>query len=340
MQLLPDGTLRYSPRDLIAYLEGDFAAWCDRMQVERGRAGGAGSDPLEWATPDEGDEEAALAKRKGDEHEQRYLELFRARHPESVEIARTDPEGVALTLAAMESGAPVIYQAHLVAGGWGGYPDFLFRCPGGDCSCRGWHYTPWDTKLALSAKPGHLIQLCAYADMLKALRGILPSELVFVLGHGEERPYPTGHFFHYYRRLRRAFADFQAAWDRSRPPEPGLDRTWGRWEKTAETLLERSDHLSRVANITRGQIGRLEEAGIATLSALAECEAGRRVSKVSDQVFERLRAQARLQRDSHGHPQPLWQHRPKDPNEPRRGLALLPPASDGDVFIDLSLIHI
>ena len=235
----------------------------------------------------------------------------------------------------MESGAPVIYQAHLVAGGWGGYPDFLFRCPGGDCRCRGWHYTPWDTKLARSAKPGHLIQLCAYADMLKALRGVLPSELVFVLGHGEERPYPTGHFFHYYRRLRRAFADFQAAWDRSRPPEPGLDRTWGRWEKTAEALLERSDHLSRVANITRGQIGRLEEAGIATLGALAECEAGRRVSKVSDQVFERLRAQARLQRDSHGHPQPLWQHRPEDPNEPRRGLALLPPASDGDVFFDM-----
>jgi hypothetical protein len=28
---LPDGTFRYSPRDLVAYLEGDFAAWCDRM---------------------------------------------------------------------------------------------------------------------------------------------------------------------------------------------------------------------------------------------------------------------------------------------------------------------
>ena len=68
---LPDGTLRYSPRDLVAYLEGDFAAWCERMLAERQRAGGAGSAELEWATPDEGDEEAALAIRKGDEHEQR-----------------------------------------------------------------------------------------------------------------------------------------------------------------------------------------------------------------------------------------------------------------------------
>ena len=28
----PDGTLRFPPRDLIAYLEGDFAAWCDRCR--------------------------------------------------------------------------------------------------------------------------------------------------------------------------------------------------------------------------------------------------------------------------------------------------------------------
>ena len=38
MQLLPDGTFRFSPRDLVAYLEGDFAAWCERMHVERDRA--------------------------------------------------------------------------------------------------------------------------------------------------------------------------------------------------------------------------------------------------------------------------------------------------------------
>jgi hypothetical protein len=30
-----DGKLHYSPRDLVSYLDGDFAAWCDRMQSER-----------------------------------------------------------------------------------------------------------------------------------------------------------------------------------------------------------------------------------------------------------------------------------------------------------------
>jgi len=332
---LPDGTFRFSPRDLVAYLEGDFSAWCERAQAERARAGGSGSAELAWVTPDEGDQEAELAARMGDEHERRYLERVRAQHPTIVELDRADPEGPLRTLAAMDAGAPVIYQAHLVADGWGGFPDFLYRCAGIGCPCGGRHYTPWDTKLARSAKPGFLLQLCAYADFLEAMRGHRPEEVVFVFGHGEERPFATDRYFYYYRRLRRAFLDFQRDWSLDSAPDPGLDRGWGRWEKTAKGILAQSDHLSRVANISRGQVRRLEEAGVATLTALAGSGPDRRPHRISAPVFERLRHQARLQRESAGHPQPLWQHRPPVPEEPRRGLAQLPPPSDGDVFLDL-----
>lgn len=332
---LPDGTFLYSPRDLLAYLEGDFAAWCERMLAERGRAGGAGSGELEWVTPDEGDEEAALAARRGDEHEQRYLAGVRERHPTIVELDRADPDGPRRTLAAMEAGEPVIYQGHLVADGWGGFPDFLYRCSGNGCPCGGWHYTPWDTKLARSVRPAFLIQLCAYADLLETIRGHRPGEVVFVFGHGEVKAYPTRDYFYYYRQLRRSFSAFQEAWAVERVPDPGLDRTWGRWEKTAERLLAESDHLSRVANITRGQVRRLEETGVATLSALAGCGPELRPRRISEPVFDRLRLQARLQRESDGQTQPMWQHRPPVPEDPRRGLTQLPPASDGDVFLDL-----
>ena len=237
----------------------------------------------------------------------------------------------------MGQGIPVIYQAHLVSGGWGGLPDFLIRCdaPGHDCGPRGWHYTPWDTKLARSAKPAFLLQLCAYADLLEGIDGFRPAEIVFILGHGEERPFQTRHFFYYYRHLRRSFIDFQRTWDAARWPEPGLDRSWGSWEKAAEKLLEQSDHLSLVANITRSQVRRLEGAGIPTLTALAGCDSPRRIPKVSESIFDRLRLQARLQLHSRGHPQPLWQHRTPEDGEKRRGLALLPPPSDGDVFFDM-----
>ena len=102
-----DGTLRYSPRDLVAYLEGDFAAWCDRMFAERGRAGGAGPAKLEWATPDE-DEELELAARKGREHEQRWLLGLPGREPGLVEITWGDPCAAELTISAMRDAAPAI----------------------------------------------------------------------------------------------------------------------------------------------------------------------------------------------------------------------------------------
>ena len=216
MKPLPDGTFRFSPRDLVAYLDGDFSAWCERTQAERARAGGAGSAELEWVTPDEGDPEAELAARMGDEHERRYLERVREQHPTIVELDRADPEGPSRTLAAMDGAAPVIYQAHLIADGWGGFPDFLYRCAGNGCPCGGYHYTPWDTKLARSAKPGFLLQLCAYADFLEELRGYRPGEVVFVFGQGEERPFSTDRYFYYYRRLRRSFLEFQRDWSLDR----------------------------------------------------------------------------------------------------------------------------
>ncbi len=327
-----DGTLLYSPRDLVAYLEGDFAAWCERMQLERGRAGGAGSAELEWVTPDEADEERALVARMGREHENRYLSVVRARHPELVEILQSD-RSAEHTLAALRAGAPVVYQGHFRVDGWQGYPDFLFR-RSGDCTFGDYHYVPWDTKLARSAKPYFLIQLCAYAEMLEVIQGVRPAELVFVMGDNVERRFPTRDYFHYYRQLKKSFLDFQATWERGRVPEPGLDRSWGRWAGTAEKLLTESDHLSRVAGITRGQVRRMEEAGISTLSALAACGA-RQVHRVSDAVFKRLQIQARLQLASRHRPQPLWELCAPLPEEPRRGLARLPPPSPGDVFFDM-----
>ncbi len=336
MKALPDGSFRYSPRDLIAYLDGDFAAWCERMYAEGQRTNGARSAaaPAWAAQPDAQDEEMKLAATKGDEHERRYLEQLRTQYPGMVEFGRDDADGESRTLEAMAAHAPVIYQAHLAADGWGGFPDFLYLC-GGDDGCGGRHYTPWDTKLARSAKPAFLIQLCAYADMLEAMHGYRPPEVVFVFGGGEVRRFSTRDYFHYYRQLRRAFAAFQSDWDPARRPEPGLDRSWGRWEKTAEGLLRESDHLSLVATITRGQVRRLEDAGIATMTALGGCDGGRRVPKVTDAVFQRLRDQARLQIESRGLDRPRWVPRPPDSHEPRRGLALLPPPSAGDVFFDM-----
>src|SRR5919107_1811390 len=210
-----DGTRLYSPRDLVAYLEGDFAAWCERMQSERGRAGGAGSAELEWATPDENDPELELVARMGEEHEKRYLTSRRRREPALVELTRDSPD--IHTLDAMRTGVPAIYQAHLVDTDWHGYADFLIRSTG--VSTLGdFLYVPWDTKLARSAKPYFLIQLCAYAELLEKIQGARPSEMVFVLGDGRELHFETDDFYYYYLQLKDRFLEFQSSWVRSPNP--------------------------------------------------------------------------------------------------------------------------
>src|SRR5207237_6182929 len=94
------------------------------------------------------------------------------------------------------------------------------------------------------------------------------------------------------------------------------------------------DHLSRVAHVTSLQVRRLEDAEIRTMSALARSTLDR-VPRMDAAVFARLRAQARLQIDSAGRPRPLHQVVRPEPGDPRRGLALLPPASPLDVFFDM-----
>ena len=332
MYRLPDGTLRYSPKDLIAYFEGEFVAWCERRQMERsGVAGTVTGDGAAFAA-DERDAQFELVTRHGNEHEARYLAVRRAAEPGLVEIADTDV-AVADTFEAMRAGAPIIYQGRLELGAWQGIPDFLIRVPGkslfGD-----WHYEPWDTKLARSARPYFILQLCAYAEMLEAMQGVRPTYFCFVLGNSEERRFKTDDYYYYYLTQKASFCAFQRDWSREKMPDPGLERSFGRWSGVAERLLERSDHLSRVANITRGQIKRLGAAGITTLTALSTTIVAR-IPNVGQQVFERLRQQAALQIRSQGQERPVYEVRIPTVLEPRRGLAMLPPPRALDVFFDM-----
>ena len=119
MRHLPDGSFRFSPQDLIAYLEGDFAAWCERNQGEQSRGAGRGAVAGREFVRDVADEETDLAMRRGLAHEAAHLELLRAREPGLVEIARDDGAHDA-TRRAMRDGAPIIFQGELLADPWMG----------------------------------------------------------------------------------------------------------------------------------------------------------------------------------------------------------------------------
>ena len=187
----------------------------------------------------------------------------------------------------MRAGAPVIYQAHLTHGDWQGFPDFLWRVDGAS-TLGGYHYEPWDTKLARSAKPYFIIQLCAYAELLEHAQGVRPAHFRFILGDDTELPFKTDEFYFYYLQLKEGFLAFQAAWDPAVIPEPGLESSYGNWSAFAEEMLDVRDHLSRVAGITRAQIRRLEAAGIPTLMDLALTDLAA-VPRIAAETYSRLR---------------------------------------------------
>src|SRR6266508_6137401 len=322
MRLQPDHSLQFSPSDLITFLEGEFAAWMERADAERGH-------DSSFAAPDDVDPEMALIRDKGMQHEASVLAKLEAQHGRAVRFEH-EKDG-ANTLAALQSGKTLIYQGRLDHGNWHGYPDFLLRSET-PSRLGSWSYRPLDSKLARSAKPYFLIQLCAYAQYLEAIQDIRPPQLGFVLGTGEERWFETERFFYFYRHLRDTFLEFQESFDPAAQPDPALERSWGRWETVAQEILKARDDLALVARMTRSQIKRLRAHGIATCAALVTSTG--RVPRVSDDVLARLRRQARLQIASRGKPVPEFEALPHEAGK-RIGLATLPPASPGDVFFDL-----
>ena len=340
--------LRFSPTDITVFLDSEFGSWMDRWYAEQvaaiptatssghsDRAARRSVGPLNSATeccPDEGDKELELIARKGDEHEKTFLADLKTTGLAVVEIPR-DTESATKTLASMRVGTALIYQACLEDGNLCGYADFLSRQDGAS-RLGSYHYEVWDTKLARSPKPYFLVQLCAYADLLERLQGVRPAAVEIVLGTKERRRFVTNHFFYYYRELLRAFLEYHAAFDIRRFPDPGLSSSFGRWAKYAETVLAQADHLSCVARITRNQIRRLSDAGITTMTQLSRCTESY-VSGLSSDALERLKRQARLQLESRSRERPLFEVVRPTAEDPRRGLALLPPASPNDIFFDM-----
>jgi uncharacterized protein len=315
------GRIIYSPSDLIRYLASPFASWLDRYHLEN----------PDGITPDEQTDEEKVLSQAGDEHEQAVLNGYKTSGSDLVEIAKDEDQfdvAHAATLTAIGNRMPIIYQAALQDRVFAGYADFLTIDPLAK-------YQVWDTKLALSPKPYYPIQLCCYSEMLAAMTGQgLPERIGIILGNGERIEFRVEDFIHYYRRMKDSFLAMQAAFNASLNdcPEPLPRAEHGRWTSYAEKFFLEKDHLVQVAGISVGQIKKLKNAGIVTMSQLAAAS-GKSIHKLAADTLEKIVAQSRLQCETRD-------ARRRDPNTKPRydvlpqegangepiGLATLPPA--------------
>lgn len=293
-------------------------------------------------------EEVELLLRKGRQHEAAVLRAFEEEGRDIVTIER-GPQAAARTREAIVAGREVVCQAALSAGPFAGFADFLLRADPAE-RAAGPGYLPLEAKLTRTPRPGDIVQLCCYADLLAhSIDPLVPSSrrpagdgaiaeavpvIALALGSGETVQLRTAEFIYYYAELKRAFLEFMDRWDPRAPPIPEASGRHRPWERHAAAVLLQSDHPSRVAGITAAQTRKLIDAGLPTLRELAQATE-HRVPGMNEATFRRLCAQARLQAAARDDAPPPFEVIPPLASEPRRGLALLPPASPLDVYFDM-----
>jgi predicted RecB family nuclease len=329
-----DGRAIYAASDLNDYLE------CKRLTELEGLVAGR-----KLAPPDSVDEQLALARRKGEEHEREYLAQLIERHRDGVaQFARPEPgiqgyrEAERQTLEAMRRGAHIIYQATFFDGQFIGHADFLRRVDDVPSNLGDHSYEVIDTKLGLSPKPYYLVQLCNYSEHLQRLQGRMPEFAYVVLGSGEERRFRLHDYMAYYRHLKATFLSFveTPAFEQMEAAReyPFKVKHCGicRWNGACSQKRADDDHLSLVAWMRRDQTAKLESAGITRVTQLAEAPDDARPNGMNPETFEKLRRQASLQVRGRNSAQPIYELLE---HAPPVGFGLLPSPARGDVFFDM-----
>ena len=348
MQLI-DGSPVYSASDLVGYLE------CEHLTaLERAALNGLVERPHLI------DPELDVLRRRGEQHERRFLGELEAQGRTVVRIAMDgsiEDRGEQLRAAAAETeqamaaGADVIYQATFFDGTWRGHADFLLWVESPDRPSRWgpYHYEVADTKLARHVKAGAVLQICVYVELLTAIQGVQPESLYVVLGGstGDIRALRVNDYMAYYRAARARFdaSVGPAAASAAYPPEatypdPVEHCDVCRWRVGCEARRREDDHLSLVAGISRRQRQALTGRGVGTLEQLAELPLPMTppLERTGAGALERVREQARIQLEGRRASSPRYElllPTPGGPIPPDLGLAALPAPSPGDLFFDI-----
>ena len=270
-------------------------------------------------------------RERGRQHEAAYVERLRSAGRSICDLrGQRDP---AATRRAMEAGFDAIVQATLANEVFSGVADLLLRVDTTTSSLSGYAYEPADTKLSLETKPGTILQLCTYAELLKPMQGVAP-DYVHVITPIEQETYLTAKFAAYYRLVRaRLLAAVTAAPPPSTYPHPVAHCDICIYWRHCDGQRRADDHPSLIAAISSAQVREFQQQGLPTVAAIAQSE-GRLPDKPkrgAEDTYRRLGQQARLQVASRGADMPQNEALPL---EPARGLARLPQPSIGDIFLD------
>ncbi len=316
-----ENSVLYSAGDLVNFMGCAHATKLDLRQL---------AAPVELPADDE---QARLLQDLGLEHERRFLERLRSEGRSIIEI---DGDGDIVgkadrTRAALRAGPDVIFQGAFLDERWQGYSDFLLKV---DRPSRlgSFSYEVADTKLARSARPKHILQMCIYSELLAREQGIAPRDMHVVLGNDSVATVRVDAVIHYFEFAKRRFLEYVQTSPSQSVGAPCSHCTFCRWTHECEAVWEATDDLGLVAGLTRGQADALRARGLPDMSALAAHDPSIRVDGIGKEVLRRLTHQARLQLHQRSTGERMVELLP---TEPGRGFERLPRPDAGDMFFDM-----
>jgi uncharacterized protein len=282
---------------------------------------------------------AQLLQRKGELHEDQCLEQYDADKRFVYPVPQKEKkesfaDWVARVGDPMADGHDVIYQMPFIHDGVRGVADFLERVDYPDGRIG---YEPVDAKLTrVSAKPGHVLQLCFYADAINARSGVDPQDMHIWLGTKERQSLRVNEFRPYWRRLRgQLTAALDAGPEAATAPEKCAHCEFCEFFPICDKQWRDEDSLIFIPGIRRGERDALDVGGVVTLTGLADVDDT--VAAIRPQRQHWLVRQAALQvqaRLAGGEELP---HELIEVGEDARlghGFELMPLPDDGDVFLD------
>jgi predicted RecB family nuclease len=321
-------TAPYSATSLSNFAGCRYILWLDKLSE---------TQDLKRVEDDAGTQ---LTQKKGNEHELNYLNRLEleghlvAKIPSRADLTSEEARLVAreATIDVLRQGAPYVYQPYLYTAPFQGFADFFIRVDR-PSKLGNFSYEVIDTKLSKKEKVTHIIQLCLYSELLRDIQGHLPERVHIVTGDSKLKSFRLNDYLPYYLRLK---ADFLTAIsDNSLSelyPEPCYRCAICHWREHCQEQRVKDDHLSLIANVSRGQRIKLAGSGITTGAQLADPQAAR-PETLQRATFEKLQEQAALQKSAEktGTPSYKFIH----PSKGGRGFTLLPPLDEGDLFYDI-----